>query len=791
MGFAASTFTYGTAGRGSFSGRIYRITPTFLSSKRIYLPPSCSAIEAKPSVQDYFQRQYLVGQHTVNLLIDENMRALRQGITVPPAPSVSVGAGTTLQRCYLRYYDELTGEKSSVGLGVDVTGNTTRTWTGLPTSVPSEALIVEGTVNIAAGVVTGLLSKTNFGILRPGDRIAVSTALTQWAQIRSITAEDSMTIDDTAMAGAGVSIVVKPVSRVSHVEEWISVSGGLPRFGTRLRLGTAGNVESIATLALGEALVTTYQPMPTGGINLIYNDRQFVAQVQGALSTVYASAIGFPERWEGLAFNTSYGEPIVGLFRYRDVILLLCPHSSYKLQGYTEDDYVRSVLEPDIGALGHRGNMLAEGVALIPGRNGVQTFNGAFHPAIDTRRTEWIQDYRDNPTAFEGGFAAMNPSDMSYMFFPNVQRIAVSSDEVPTVGLSACNETGVGGLKQINPLNRMLYMETWDPITTDKPALYYFSKHQNPRIRYDSTYGVVGERDHVVGSFGDGYLWTAGCTGLTAGNVYLRRMKIGTGAVPVTVATIAYTTTPTPTFPFEVTGIASYLGDIYLVASDSTTTADSRIYKYSGGVLTVDDAGSNATLGSGLRALGNDLYMSKFAGFWRRKTAGAWADFAAPTTFCPQMTIYGTKMYVSFVTGPNIYSLAGTAFTVEHAIAGGNPLNSMGVFNGYLYYLNVGAANQVRLGRYNGVVWDDTHKNIETQFGQVLGVARLIEGSNYFLGECDGDLCLLMFDNASPGCPGVIIRSNGTDTAGTWIMEATHHDSTLGSYTVNNHGVVV
>ena len=759
MGLVASTFTFGTSGRGAFSGHVYRIVPSSAAAwakKRIYLPPSCSAIEAKPSVQNYLQRQYLVGQHTMNILIDEELRAVRQGITVPPIPDVSAGAGTTQQRCYLRYYDEWTGEKSSVGLGKDLTGSVTRTWINLPTSVPSEALIVEGTVNIAAGTVTGLLGKTNFGILRPGDRIAVSTALTRWAQVRTITAEDSMTIDDTGMAGAGVSIVVKPVSRVSHVEEWISVAGGLPRFGTRLRLGTTGNVESIATLALGEALVDSYQPMPTGGINLVYNDRQFVAQVQGHLDTVYLSEIGFLERWAGLAFKTSYGEPIVGLFRYRDVVLMLCPSSSYKLQGYTEDDYVRNVLEPDIGALGHSGNILVEGVALIPSRNGMQIFNGAFHPAIETRRTEWIEDYRENPTAFEGGYAAVNPNDQSYFFFPNVQRIAVSSDEVPAIGLDiggACAEVGLGSSTDVAAINgKRLYGVI--PTTNDAAdgatgGFHYYTSRQYPKIRrvpYDAT----SHNDRICTAFIEGVLWIAGRS-QTLNLIYLKKMV--RGSLPVTVATIAYPVGYDATTPFFPVSIEQYAGDIYINAGNSTVSAESRTYKYSLGALTIDDTGVKGEL----RAIGDSLYL--LATPIRRKNAGVWANIGG-TTGGTGSCVFNNAIF--YCQGTNIRKIVGVTATIEHT-NGARTFHRLCVYDSQLYYIN--QASDYFIGQSDGAAaYNDSVKNITTQF-------IFLSANNYFIGELDGNLYVVLDDVVNP-CNFHILSSPGTTVNGAWVQQA-------------------
>ena len=445
--FLAST--YKSTNGGNFSGAIWRCERDDGFSavmKRIYLPPATCPIERYPSGDNYGNRQYLVGGHTANLLIDQQYRCVKQSMRAPNTlPAASVGAGAVDQLLYTRFYDEVTDERSPLSDPLPLTGNVTRAWTTLPTEVPSEAIDVPGTVTFAAGAVTGVL--TNFGEMRPGDRIALASDLTRWATILTIDYTTSMTIDDTGMAGAGVAIVCRPVSRASHVELWVAVSGDLPRFtNVRLRIGTTAYTESTATLALGEAEVVSFDAMPLGEINLFYNDRQLIAGVEGHRDTVYLSAIGFPERYEGLAFVTAYNEPIVGMFRFRDYVVLLCPDSSYRLQGYTEDDYARTVLEPHIGGLGHHGNRVGEGAAFVPSRKGVQIFNGAFHQGIPTRREEWQQLCVENARSYESGLGCINPNDETYVFMPYVSALSSTYDNIhvttPLIFVGAYNTIG-------------------------------------------------------------------------------------------------------------------------------------------------------------------------------------------------------------------------------------------------------------------------------------------------------------------------------------------------------------
>lgn len=404
---------------------LFAVPPSFATARSIPFPLAVRCLHGRiPTGGNMGRRQYLVGGHTANLMVDEHDRGLRQSIPQPAeAPTVVPVGGGTLQIAYWRFYDELTDERGPLSSGTSFTGGTTRTWSNIPTVVPGDSIIADGTVTFAAGAVTG--SQTKFTNLRPGDRIAVSTALTRWARIRSISSDSNMVIDDTGMAGAGVAIVVKAVPRVSHVELWLSVNGALPRLALRVRLGTTTVTESVATLALGEAEVTPFTSMPYGSISVLYNKRQVIAGVAGREDTAFLSIIGSPERRSGLAFKTEYGEPIVGMLVYRKIIIVICPDSSYVLQGVADEDYVMTGLDPDVGGYGPA--VIARGVAYVPGRKGIHAFNGAFHPVIPKRITEWTAFHVGGKTAMEMGFMAVNPNDGTVHFYVNYQQYISSS----------------------------------------------------------------------------------------------------------------------------------------------------------------------------------------------------------------------------------------------------------------------------------------------------------------------------------------------------------------------------
>lgn len=598
MAFFASTFTFETKGRGVFSGIIAWINQVWDRADRIFTPPHVNVVEGRPSADSYTNRLYVVGGFTRNILIDEDFRCLTQGILPPDiVPSVAVGAGAVIQLAYLRYYDEITGERSPLSRSKSYTGDENRAWTNLPTDVPGELTVVEGTTTVAGGIVTGVAS--NYHDLRPGDRIASAADLTRWAQIRQIISATLMTIDDTTMAvGAGGTLVCKPVSRVSHVEGWISANGTLPRFDFRVRIGTTAYSESIPALALGEADVDTFEAMPHGSMNVVYNDRHLVAGVQGRLDTLFLSAIGFPERYEGLSFRTDAGEEIVGLLKDGTVVIALTRYpSAYRLQGYTEDDLDFQVFAPGMGGLGHHGNQIAaNGIAFIPGREQIQTFNGAFHGAMPTRQPEWARAYRENQIAFEMGIGAVDPEGQTYRFAPFPLRLSADS-----FGLEGPDE---------NPeIARIVYFAGTDPDTFIM-EIDFAAGGDGAAAETLHRIGAVGGADpsYNVSSYGitarvldDNLIYFAGVRFRVADNFDRQvALQVSFGSWRVReIDFTAFANTPNAALSSIVADPILGAPNLFVLRSmGSGTPATTIVYSVIGGIVTVEDTVSSAPANS-------------------------------------------------------------------------------------------------------------------------------------------------------------------------------------------------
>lgn len=487
---------------------LFAVAPGFASAKSLYYPPGVAPILRRVATGGPLaNRQYMFGKHTANIVIDEHHRALRMSIPRPgAAPSVSANAGTTLQILYTRFYDEMTDERGPLSAGTTVTGGTTRTWTLLPTVVPGESLILDGTVTFAGATVTGV--NTNFLLLRPGDRIARTSATNRWARVRSIASAISMTIDDAGIAGAGVTIAMKAVSRCSHVELWNATNGALPRMIMRVRLGTTGVVETGGTFTLGEAEVTAFTAMPVGALGVAYHRRTIVAGVKGHEDTAYISMIGFGERWAGLEFSTEDGSAITGMFLYDTYVVLLCRASSHTLDGVADEDYVLRGLSADTGGYGMW--IQVRNVAYIPGDNGLHAFNGAFHSAIPTRESEWKRLAKKYKQAFENGWMSLNKDDQTVQFHPNTRMQSYDDDlDGAPIWIGHYNEVGAQNSGQLLSPEWVNDTEAVNGNETETSASYMAPGNSSGGAYYRGTAsGKIWEEDvsNTIPFVGNGHI---------------------------------------------------------------------------------------------------------------------------------------------------------------------------------------------------------------------------------------------------------------------------------------------
>lgn len=439
--FVATTY-YDRA--GFWSGRFWRFDERVEEAdtaaemeryvKQMPLPYGVSTLNQKPSVCQYADRLYVVGGHTSNLVVDEHERVSVQGIMAPSSPPTVGGAPGTGTLAFLSFWDELTDEYSPLSDYTEIGDAVPRAWTGLPTHTPDEYMYTAGYVNIQSGTAiyssdaSGNISATcKLPFMRPGDKVYDSTTDKVVALLRYPSGDEVFsgyvyTTDVIVPYG-------RPKQRASHVVLWLSVAGALPRVVTKVRLGTTAVTESVNYTELGEAHFGEFWRFPRCTMNTIYHDRQLMAGDPRALDTVYLSAIGYPERYEGFQFTTRNGEAVTALVGTRDYCLVMTAASTYVLQGYTEDDMTLNLVDNGIGAVGHLTNTVVNGYPYVTSRAGINMFNGAWHPVMadssgtmsdhmsaNTRSTGRDSTY-NNASFYQKGWMINNPVEKTIQLF--------------------------------------------------------------------------------------------------------------------------------------------------------------------------------------------------------------------------------------------------------------------------------------------------------------------------------------------------------------------------------------
>jgi hypothetical protein len=372
----------------------------------IPLPFGISSVTWPTSSTVYEGRTYYCGGFTYNLLLDEHHRLLKQGIRGPEEPPAIAGAAGSGNIAYLSWYDELTGERSPLSMGTVISNAVPRTWT-LPARPPDDVFVADGSMtNNGDGHIHADSPAARTYYFRPGDRVGFPDAAANlsYLLVNEIGSAGALTTDGFGTTPAAASGVVGlPVSRCSHLELWLSVSGGLPQLVMRVALGTTTVVESVATADLGEAYIGAFERFPRCTMNVIWNDRQILAGDPDHPDTVYLSDLFQPERYSGLNFRTRTGEPATGLLALRDYCLVFTRDQTFMLQGYSETDFELTMVEQSLGSIGHLCNAVLHGAAYIWTEKGPYMYNGAWHalspendftvPAIDTAM--WVRGVVD------------------------------------------------------------------------------------------------------------------------------------------------------------------------------------------------------------------------------------------------------------------------------------------------------------------------------------------------------------------------------------------------------------
>jgi hypothetical protein len=340
-------------------------TSATFSKFSVPLPTGVTAIIGRPSFCSYqgdaASRLYIVGAHTDNLVLTENFALLRQGILPPENPFV-VGAGSG----------------SAVGVAATAASGSGRT-----------------------GACVCYIRWYDATHVRRSPLSGASPEVTMTGQ---------------ALVATNLPTTCSDPS-VTHIETWVSMDGNAPRFAVRRDLGTVNVTEEIPTLQLGEAYSEDYEKFPRCRYNLAWHDRQVMSGDDRHPDRIYFSLLDDFENYGGFYVKTRKGQKVVGLYSVRDNLFVSTASTTYVITGYTENDIIIDVFEPDIGAICHHGVQNYDDLAIVPTRKGFYLCNGSDLRPISVGHEElWKSSYALRRTEYEDGWAVVDMDDGVYKF---------------------------------------------------------------------------------------------------------------------------------------------------------------------------------------------------------------------------------------------------------------------------------------------------------------------------------------------------------------------------------------
>jgi hypothetical protein len=204
---------------------------------------------------------------------------------------------------------------------------------------------------------------------------------------------------------------------VTHIQGLRDDGSGVARVAWTRELGVTSVLDTVETLALGEAAPPLFVPMPRGKRNMIYHDQQYVLGSDQFPERVFVSPPGRLEDFEG-TFVATDGEPAVGLFQANDVAIFGSFEKLYRVQAFSALDFSRVIERPDAGLTGPDGVANAHGRAIVPLSTGIYLFDGTWHPILHEREEEWREELKKYQSEYFQAQGFFDQVENVYTFGP-------------------------------------------------------------------------------------------------------------------------------------------------------------------------------------------------------------------------------------------------------------------------------------------------------------------------------------------------------------------------------------
>jgi hypothetical protein len=225
-------------------------------------------------------------------------------------------------------------------------------------------------------------------------------------------------------------------SRVNFIRMYASVSGDIPKMVWERPIGSGASVtDAVPANARGDpaptSLDSTGNPIvdqygrgvPPNSLYVeLYHNRLFYAGVKDHPDRLYKSRLF---EYEAVNSNDAIGdwmftldhEPITGIKRHGDYLIVGCPRSMYAVQEFAAGDFQMQRISDSYGVISHHSmqRIGPQADLWFASQEGVTLYNGGFRYIMEDKRSFWRDDYRNNQSNYESSFAVEDRFQQGYL----------------------------------------------------------------------------------------------------------------------------------------------------------------------------------------------------------------------------------------------------------------------------------------------------------------------------------------------------------------------------------------
>lgn len=328
-------------------------SPLFAAFEKLTIPTGVTYNRITPDFITFRRYTYVVGQYSPGLVVDPFFFKVYQNGIAPPgiAPVIAVGTG-------------------SPGI-----------------------------------TETDVIGYVTFGIKLPDGSILMESNPSPESNTITLTADS---IDWTSLPTSCSN------PAVNIIRLWRSVAGEVPRVAAERSLGVTTANEEVPTLELGAELPNTEGTL--NNANGVPPHCRFIESWHDRAwyggDTVHPTRLWFSEVLKPWAvsptsyFETRDGEPITGVKKIRDKLVVFTKRCTYTIVGWQVDDFVQAKESSHIGCISHHSIVEIDNRLWFAAEDGVYTYDGgSFFYQMDDLRDYWKTEYLDTTydykTAYE------------------------------------------------------------------------------------------------------------------------------------------------------------------------------------------------------------------------------------------------------------------------------------------------------------------------------------------------------------------------------------------------------